>query len=307
MAHVNSRFYNSPAAATTAPDPMALLTTVRFHTTVAQQQQLPRDGPAEVAFIGRSNAGKSSAINAICQRRRLAFSSRTPGRTQALNYFALGKEPETVGFLVDTPGYGYASAPGAIRQGWDALAGRYLRSRAQLRAVVMMLDIRRGVTDLDRQMLAWIPPGMQVIALLTKADKLGRVQQSAVRRAVRDELSTLRAAGSVEVVLFSSTDRIGIDEARGAIEALFAADDAEVVQGAALPLGSSLPLGPSLLEGDIPPEGGIPPDGAALPTGDASPGRATATDRPSPTIARARRGVRTPASADTRASKKRPR
>ncbi len=130
MAHVNSRFYNSPAAATTAPDQMALLTTVRFHTTVAQQQQLPRGGPAEVAFIGRSNAGKSSAINAICQRRRLAFSSRTPGRTQALNFFALGKEPDTVGFLVDTPGYGYAAAPGAIRHGWDALAGRYLRSRA---------------------------------------------------------------------------------------------------------------------------------------------------------------------------------
>ncbi len=227
MAHVNSRFYNSPAAATTAPDQMALLTTVRFHTTVAQQQQLPRGGPAEVAFIGRSNAGKSSAINAICQRRRLAFSSRTPGRTQALNFFALGKEPDTVGFLVDTPGYGYAAAPGAIRHGWDALAGRYLRSRAQLRAVVMMLDIRRGITDLDRQMLAWIPPGMRVIALLTKADKLGRVQQSAVRRAVRDELAKLRDAGSFEVVLFSSTDRIGLDEARTAIEALFANANAD--------------------------------------------------------------------------------
>ncbi len=224
MAHVNCRFYNSPAAATTAPVQMALLTTVRFYTTVAQQQQLPRGGPAEVAFIGRSNAGKSSAINAICQRRRLAFSSRTPGRTQALNFFALGKEPDTVGFLVDTPGYGYAAAPGAIRHGWDALAGRYLRGRAQLRAAVMMLDIRRGVTELDRQMLSWIPPELPVIALLTKADKLGRVQQSATRRQVRDELSKLRAAAPCEVILFSSTERIGVDEARAAIEALF--DDA---------------------------------------------------------------------------------
>ena len=105
---------------------MSILLTARFHTTVAKTAQLPRTGLPELAFAGRSNSGKSSAINAICQRRRLAFSSRTPGRTQALNFFAIGPQEAPAAFLVDTPGYGYAVAPQEVRGAWDALAGAYL-------------------------------------------------------------------------------------------------------------------------------------------------------------------------------------
>ncbi|MEI6546411.1 MAG: ribosome biogenesis GTP-binding protein YihA/YsxC, partial [Burkholderiales bacterium] len=136
---------------------MPLLLTARFHTTVALLHQMPREGLLEVAFVGRSNAGKSSAINVLCNRRRLAFASRTPGRTQALNYFAVGPVDQAVAYLVDTPGYGYASAPLETKRGWDQLAGEYLSSRPQLAGTVLMADIRRKLTDLDRRLLAWVP------------------------------------------------------------------------------------------------------------------------------------------------------
>ncbi len=201
---------------------MPALPSARFHTTVAQLRQLPRDGVAEIAFIGRSNAGKSSAINALCRRRRLAFSSSTPGRTQALNFFAVG--PETAppeGFLVDMPGYGYAQAPGEVRKAWDALAGRYLRDRAPLRAAVLMVDIRRSFTDLDRRMLGWLPEGLPLLVLLTKSDKLGTAQQTAARRAALAELAERHGRPQAEVLLFSAENRKGVDEARAIIERWF--------------------------------------------------------------------------------------
>ena len=197
---------------------MSILLTARFHTTVAKTQQLPRAGLPEIAFIGRSNSGKSSAINVICQRRRLAFSSRTPGRTQALNYFALGPEGEPSAFLVDMPGYGFANAPREVREGWDALAGRYLRERAPLRGVVLTVDIRRLFTDLDRAMLQWLPPSLAVLVLLTKSDKYGFEQQGVARRAATAQLRELRPDGTVRLQLFSANERKGIDEARATLE-----------------------------------------------------------------------------------------
>lgn len=202
---------------------MPALPSARFHTTVAHLRQLPREGLPEVAFIGRSNAGKSSAINVLCRRRRLAFSSSTPGRTQALNYYAIGRETEPPeGFLVDMPGYGYAQAPGEIRKAWDALAGNYLRDRPPLRAAVLMVDIRRLLTDLDRRMLAWLPPALPLLILLTKCDKFGTAQQNAARRAVLTELTEQHGRPQAQVVLFSAENRKGVEEARALIEQWFA-------------------------------------------------------------------------------------
>lgn len=206
---------------------MSLLFTARFHNTVAQLRQLPRGGAPEVAFIGRSNAGKSSAINAICQRRRLAFSSRTPGRTQQLNFFAIGHGERIDGFLVDMPGYGFAAAPGAVRQAWDALAGRYLRDRTELVGAVLMIDIRRQITDSDRHMIQWLPRGLPLVVLLTKCDKFGSAQRQAARRKVIEQLGELGVGESGEVLMFSSVALTGIDDARAAIAALLANPQAE--------------------------------------------------------------------------------
>jgi len=215
---------------------MSILLTARFHTTVAQTRQLPRVGLPEIAFAGRSNAGKSSAINVLCQRRRLAFSSRTPGRTQALNFFAIGPKEEPSAFLVDTPGYGYAAAPQSVRGAWDALAGRYLGRRAELRGVVLTVDSRRLVTELDRKLLGWLAPAVPVLVLLTKSDKLGFAERSAARRAVVAQLAEIRPGADLSVILFSVTARTGLDEARAIIDGWLArarvgqpADDSKTV------------------------------------------------------------------------------
>lgn len=192
---------------------MSLLTSARFATTVAQLRQLPEQGLPEVAFAGRSNAGKSSALNILCNRRRLAFSSSTPGRTQALNFFALGAAESVCGYLVDMPGYGYAVAPGAVRDSWKGLAGDYLRHRQPLVALVLMLDIRRGVTELDHGLLAWTPHTIPILGLLTKADKLSRNQQRAALATTRAELSAKYPARDFEFILFSATHRVGIEQA----------------------------------------------------------------------------------------------
>ncbi|MGE0797121.1 MAG: ribosome biogenesis GTP-binding protein YihA/YsxC [Lautropia sp.] len=209
---------------------MRLLATARFADTVVRLHQLARanrDGLPEVAFVGRSNAGKSTCINLICNRRRLAFSSRTPGRTQALNLFALG--PDTpgsrpIGFLVDTPGYGFAAAAPEAKRSWQALAGDYLRGRAALVGVVLMLDIRRELTDLDRQLLGWTPSTLPLVVVLTKADKLSRPQaRAALERVAADPALSGRDAPTL-LLLFSMMSRIGVEPLQAAIEALLTAD-----------------------------------------------------------------------------------
>ncbi|MFM1991155.1 MAG: putative GTP-binding protein EngB [Pseudomonadota bacterium] len=197
---------------------MPLLATARFHTTVAQLHQLPRDGLVEVAFVGRSNAGKSSAINILCNRKRLAFASRTPGRTQALNYFAVGPVERPLGYLVDTPGYGYASAPLETKKTWDQLAGQYLQRRPQLAGVVLLADIRRGLTDLDRRLIDWVPASVRLVVVLTKSDKLSREQGRRTARSVGDELARLRPGLADLVQLFSALNRSGSDELTELVE-----------------------------------------------------------------------------------------
>ncbi|GAA4337010.1 ribosome biogenesis GTP-binding protein YihA/YsxC [Pigmentiphaga soli] len=180
---------------------------------------MPPPGPAEVCFVGRSNAGKSSAINVLTQQRRLAFSSKTPGRTRLINMFGIPDrlDPEQdIGYLVDLPGYGYASVAREDQSKWADVLGGYLRSRASLAGVVLLIDIRRGVTELDRKLSEWLAPtGTPVLALLTKADKLPYGQRIKAQAAVRKELA---AIGALTTVPFSATHRIGIEEAAAHIE-----------------------------------------------------------------------------------------
>lgn len=179
----------------------------KFFDTVAALSGLPGDSLYEVAFAGRSNAGKSSAINAITNQRRLAYVSKTPGRTQHLNFFTVGAQR----FLVDLPGYGYARAPLMQQLGWQSLIGGYLHDRPQLRGLVLIMDIRHPFTELDQQLLDWfLPFGRPVHVLLSKSDKLSRGQALPVFRRAREHL---RAWGDqVSVQLFSSTRREGLEE-----------------------------------------------------------------------------------------------
>lgn len=196
-----------------------LLVTARFCRTVVAMRDAPPDALPEVAFVGRSNAGKSTAINLLCNRRRLAFFSRTPGRTQALNFFEVGPEDAPSAYLVDTPGYGFAQTPLDVKRQWQGLIGPYLQKRRHLAGVVMMVDIRRGVGDLDRQLLAFAPAHVPVLALLTKADKFTYSERLVARREVAAALAPLRPDGSAESLLFSAPARMGIEEATEWVEA----------------------------------------------------------------------------------------
>ena len=191
------------------------LQSASFLLSVGELDQLPPDRGVEVAVAGRSNAGKSSAINAICNRRKLAFVSRTPGRTQLINFFDLGGGRR----LVDLPGYGYAKVPAAVRERWEALLGAYLRTRHALRGLVLVMDARHPLTALDRRMLDWFAVTERPVhVLMTKADKLSR--QAAQRQRIETEEALARVYPGVSVQLFSSTTSSGLDEARGALARL---------------------------------------------------------------------------------------
>ncbi len=193
---------------------MSLFQQAVFFTTVAHLRDLPRDAVREVAFAGRSNAGKSSAINTLAGRVRLAYVSKMPGRTQHLNYFALAEGR----YFVDLPGYGYAKAPEGIRSQWEGLVGPYLGKREQLVGLVVIMDIRRPLTDLDLRLIDWFrPTGRPIHILLSKADKLSRQEQTTVLRAVRAELATWGDAGLYSVQLFSSLKRTGVDQAEAVL------------------------------------------------------------------------------------------
>jgi GTP-binding protein len=186
---------------------------VRFVDSVDAFPRLPPDTGREVAFAGRSNAGKSSALNVLTGQRRLARVSKTPGRTQLLNFFEV--EPER--FLVDLPGYGYAQVPEAVRRRWQALLERYLRERAALRGLLLLMDIRHPLTDLDRRLLdGCAARGLPAHVLLTKADKLGR---GASRGALEQLRRALRADyPQTSAQLFSSLTGQGLDEAHARLD-----------------------------------------------------------------------------------------
>jgi GTP-binding protein len=225
---------------------MSLLWQARFFTTVNHLRDLPTIQVREVAFAGRSNAGKSTAINLLCNQKKLAFASKTPGRTQHINYFSIGgahvgqhrKDPTKVeeirGLLVDLPGYGYAEVPGEAKNHWNQLLGNYVQTRKQLAALVLIMDARRPFTDLDVQMLEWFAPtGKPVHCLLTKADKLNRNESTNALRLARTVLdSYVDEQGKpfpFTVQLFSALKRVGIDEATDKILELLGLDDTEVV------------------------------------------------------------------------------
>ena len=189
---------------------MPLFQQAVFLTTVAHLRDLPQDAVREVAFAGRSNAGKSSAINTLAGRVRLAYVSKTPGRTQHLNYFTLSDGK----YFVDLPGYGYAKAPEAIRSQWEGLIGPYLSKREQLAGLVVIMDIRRPLTDLDLRLIDWFrPTGRPIHVLLSKADKLSRQEQTKALRSVKAELATWGDAELYSVQLFSSLKKTGVEEA----------------------------------------------------------------------------------------------
>ena len=197
---------------------MPALPSARFHTTVAQLRQLPRDGGPEVAFIGRSNAGKSSAINALCRRRRLAFSSSTPGRTQALNFFAIGRESDPPeGFLVDMPGYGYAQAPKAQVDAWTKLVFDYLKGRVTLKRVYLLIDARHGIKKNDEEVMDLLDrAAVSYQIVLTKADK---IKAAGVPRLIEETAQKVkrRPAAYPAIIATSSEKGLGLDELRGAI------------------------------------------------------------------------------------------
>ena len=178
-------------------------------------RQLPPDGGFEVAFAGRSNAGKSSALNALCQQNALARVSKTPGRTQQLVFFGL--PPHENKYLVDLPGYGYAKVPQDLQAHWQAFLEGYFGSRDALRGLVVVMDVRHPLKEYDRQMLGYaMRRGLPAHVILTKADKLGRGAAGNTLQAVRMELS--RAFGdSVSVQVFSGEKKTGVDELRAVV------------------------------------------------------------------------------------------
>lgn len=187
---------------------MPLFRNAQFEISIAKPSGLPSPSGAEVAFAGRSNAGKSSAINTLAGHVRLAYVSKTPGRTQLLNFFRLN----CGALLVDLPGYGYAAVPEKVRRQWAGLIETYLKERESLVGLVLIMDARHPLTELDRQMIGWFAPsGKPIHVLLTKSDKLTRGPANATLLAVRKELGG-RYGDQVSVQLFSSLKKQGVEE-----------------------------------------------------------------------------------------------
>ena len=212
----------NPKATTPTPKPttppeksaaavaLGWLHTARFLTTAPQLHFLPELDVPEIAFVGRSNAGKSTCINTLTQQKQLAFASKKPGRTQHINLFSLGKQGVTDAVLTDLPGYGYAAVPKQDKIRWQQVMANYLVTRKNLKAIVLMCDPRHGMTELDEILLDVIRPrvaeGLKFLVILTKADKLTRSEGAKVL-----SITKLQAGGG-EVRLFSATKRTGIEE-----------------------------------------------------------------------------------------------
>ena len=203
-----------PPQAVTSPlpvvTPMGWMHTARFLTTAAQLHHLPALETPEIAFVGRSNAGKSTCINTLTQQKQLAFASKKPGRTQHINLFALGKQGVTDAVLADLPGYGYAAVAKMDKLRWQQVMANYLVSRENLTGIVMMCDPRHGLTELDDILLEVIRPrveqGLKFLIILTKADKLTRSEQAKALSIARLQ------AGGGEVKLFSALKKQGVED-----------------------------------------------------------------------------------------------
>ncbi len=189
---------------------MGWMHTARFLTTAAQLHHLPPIDVPEIAFVGRSNAGKSTCINTLTQQKQLAFASKKPGRTQHINLFALGKQGVTDAVLADLPGYGYAAVSRSDKLRWQQVMVNYLVSRPGLTGIVLLCDPRLGLTELDEALLEAVRPrveeGLKFLIVLTKADKLTRSEQAKVLSITRLQ------AGGGEVKMFSALKKQGVDE-----------------------------------------------------------------------------------------------
>ncbi len=207
---------DSPPAPEAArpPHPLASAT---FVVAAAEPHQFPPAGPPEIAFAGRSNAGKSSAINALAARTRLAFASRTPGRTQQIVFFAL----RSGAYVADLPGYGYAAVPKGVKDAWQDFLWGYVTTRPTLVALVLMIDARRGIVALDEALLeGFLPSGRPVLLLATKVDKLNANERRQALAAIDARLAEAFGAfrSQVEVVPFSALKREGVEAAERIIE-----------------------------------------------------------------------------------------
>ena len=190
--------------------PMGWMHTARFLTTAAQLHHLPPINVPEIAFVGRSNAGKSTCINTLTQQKQLAYASKRPGRTQHINLFSLGKQGLTDAVLADLPGYGYAAVPKQDKIRWQRVMANYLVTRENLKGIVLLCDPRLGLTELDEVLLDVIRPrvqeGLKFLILLTKADKLTRVEGAKAL-----SIAKLQAGGG-EAKLFSALKKQGVDQ-----------------------------------------------------------------------------------------------
>ena len=207
---------------TLSPDEREALSwtqSARFLTTASQLVQLPAPGLPEIAFVGRSNAGKSTAINTLAQHRRLAFASKTPGRTQHINLFHVGPADAPDALWADLPGYGYAAVARGAKLRWQEVMADYLAHRHALSGIVLMVDSRHGFTPLDQQLLEFIAPRVargevKLLVLLTKADKLNRTES---QRAITDAQKVLADLATddtgISIVLFSALSRAGLADA----------------------------------------------------------------------------------------------
>ncbi|HZF79305.1 MAG TPA: ribosome biogenesis GTP-binding protein YihA/YsxC [Rubrivivax sp.] len=191
----------------------------RFLTTASQLDQLPGGELPEIAFVGRSNAGKSTAINTLAQQRRLAFASRTPGRTQHINLFEVGLREAPDVLFADLPGYGYAAVERSAKLRWQAVMADYLELRRPLHGVVLMVDSRLGFTELDQRLLALMAPRVttgevRLLVLLTKADKLNRSESQTALNTAREALGDMSSdTADIGVALFSALSKQGVDDA----------------------------------------------------------------------------------------------
>lgn len=207
-----------PARASAGKRALAWTHTARFFVTASKLDELPATELPEIAFVGRSNAGKSSAINALAQQRRLAFSSKTPGRTQHINLFELGPKGQPDAYFADLPGYGYAAVARQAKLRWQEVMADYLAVRRNLGAIVVLVDARHGFTEIDRNLLSFIAPrvangAVSLLALLTKVDKLSRNEaRKALDAAVVAMQAVTTEQSDVALVGFSILSGAGIED-----------------------------------------------------------------------------------------------